>query len=195
MSAVTTENGVVKIKVQLEIVHEDLDLLEKVKSDLGSVQKQTGGAQQDAQSLLESELQNIDQGTLAKALGFGTDDLALLTNMAKNPSAAFATLAPVIGPLLMTPAVLKIIADWMVGPGGPLDRRFKRDIPMEIEQFLTRQQQKSTQIGLRQVVITTRAGWRNINGASENANTFRQIREGNRLAEIGLSEKAMGWRP
>jgi hypothetical protein len=98
-------------------------------------------------------------------------------------------LAPMLGPAvaaLMAPVIFNMVLDELTRVGGPLDTRFKRDIANEVENYFSRQIQRDTQIGNRQVIIQAQARFLNKNGAG-NSNTFRQIREsGDRLSELGL---------
>ena len=97
------------------------------------------------------------------------------------PHAALVALA-----IALTPIIFKELTR----DGGGLDLRWKRLIQREINGFLDRQTQRNTQIGLRQVIIQSRAGFIQKNGAAGNENTIRQIRDGgvdgNRLAQIDL---------
>ncbi len=73
-------------------------------------------------------------------------------------------------------------------PGMFADPRFRRNLQTEFEFYLSRQQQQATRIGLRQVIIQSDAGFRNMNGAA-NTNTLRQIRENpSRISAVGFNE-------
>jgi len=73
--------------------------------------------------------------------------------------------------------------------------RFKRIIDNEINAYLSRQAQKDTEFGVRQVVIQSKVGFTATNGAN-NYNTVRGIREGGidkeRLDRIGMVDHAKG---
>ncbi len=90
----------------------------------------------------------------------------------------------------MALAMVPIIFKLMTMPGGPTDIRWRRKMLKEQNSFLDRQTQRNTQIGLRQVIIQSRAGFIQLNGAGGNENTIRQVRDGgvdgNGLAQIDL---------
>ena len=76
--------------------------------------------------------------------------------------------------LAMVPIILKMLT----ADGSALDLRWKRLMQKEENSFLDRQTQRNTQIGLRQVVIQSRAGFIQINGAGGNGSSIRQHRDG-----------------
>jgi len=81
-------------------------------------------------------------------------------------------------------AIVPFIFDFMTKPGGPLDLRFRRIMSEEISAFLSRQSQRDTEMGTRQVIIQSKTGFTATNGFN-NYNTLRGIREG------GLNEELM----
>lgn len=87
-------------------------------------------------------------------------------------------------------AMIPILFKEFTRDGGILDLRWKRIMDNEVNSFLDRQTQRNTQIGLRQVIIQSRAGFIQMNGAGGNENTIRQVRDGgvdgNRLAQIDI---------
>ena len=91
--------------------------------------------------------------------------------------------------------ILFSIFDLLTKPGGPLDLRFKRIIDDEINAFLSRQTQKDTEMGVRQVIIQSKTGFTASNGKN-NYNTLRGIREGGlneeRLTRIGKVDHTKG---
>lgn len=102
------------------------------------------------------------------------------------PHAALVTLALSLVPMII---------DLLTKPGGAFDVRWRRVIEDEINGFLDRQTQKSTQMGLRQVVVQSRAGFIGINGAN-NSNNLRFINQGGidgtRLNTVGIDSFAKG---
>jgi len=89
---------------------------------------------------------------------------------------------------LMVVQLIPLIIDELKRPGGFLDVRFRRDARRELEFGLTREQQQLTRIGVRQVIIQSQAGFRNMAGAAS-TNTLRQIREsGFRVSSLGFSQ-------
>lgn len=101
--------------------------------------------------------------------------------------------APQLAPILIASGVAKMLFDWYFSPGGPGDVRFKRDIPRELNNLFTRMEKQQRRIGQQQVIITSSDGFRGMKGAYA-GNTFRQIREFG-TANVGLVDKASGWRP
>ena len=135
----------------------------------------------------ESEGTNVEatiRQTVEKGAGAVMNPMGALSGGLKSipiPHAQLVALA-----LAMAPLIFKIIT----ADGGPLDLRFRRKMLKEQNSFLDRQTQRNTQIGLRQVIIQSRAGFIQMNGAGGNENTIRQVRDGgvdgNRLAQIDL---------
>jgi len=124
----------------------------------------------------------IDEG--ARLFGSGL-------SMARNPAGlintgvGFLPHAVVIAVALATvPFVIKYISR----PGGPLDVRWKRYAEEEDNAFLDRQTQRDTEIGLRQVIVSSKAGMIAKSGAMHEDN-LRFIRDGgvngSRLDRIG----------
>ena len=62
-----------------------------------------------------------------------------------------AIVAAVIGGILVTKAFM----DWMQGPGGFWDIRYKRKIGQEMDPFLERREKQEINIGLRTVRVTS----------------------------------------
>ena len=80
-----------------------------------------------------------------------------------------------------------------------MDLRFRRIIREEINGFLSRQAQKDTEFGVRQVIIQSKTGFTATNGQN-NYNTLRGIREGGvneeLLARVGKVDHTKGdWWP
>jgi hypothetical protein len=77
-----------------------------------------------------------------------------------------------------------------------LDVRWRRQLDKEQNAFLDRQQQRNTQIGLRQVITTSEKGFIKLNGAGGTESNIRQIRDGgvdgNRLARVDLTDHTKG---
>ncbi len=117
---------------------------------------------------------------------------------AKNPASIVAdgiTMLPHAKLVAFAIVLAPLIVDQLTRPGGPLDLRFKRIISDEINGFLSRQTQKDTEMGVRQVIIQSKTGFTATNGKN-NYNTVRGIREGGidkeRLDRIGMKDHAKG---
>ena len=88
-----------------------------------------------------------------------------------------------------------MVFEELTRPGGVLDLRFKRIVDDEINAFLSRQTQKDTEMGVRQVIVQSKKGFTAPNG--ENSfNTMRGIREGGldkeRLDRLDMKDHAKG---
>jgi len=130
----------------------------------------------------EEEDENIKA---IKEKDFLTEKTALkgaqkVKGLAQNPTsivqmglAALPHAALVAFAISLTPLVF----DYLTRPGGPMDVRWKRVLENEFNAFLSRQTQKDTQMGVRQVVIQSKIGFTAANGVN-NYNTSRGIREG-----------------
>ena len=90
------------------------------------------------------------------------------------PHAALAALALALVPMIF---------DELTRPGGILDLRWRRIISNEVSAYLSRQTQKDTQFGVRQVIIQSKIGFTATNGKN-NYNTLRGIREGGLNKEL-----------
>lgn len=86
-------------------------------------------------------------------------------------------LVPMIIPLLVAAGMAEVVMETMLSPGGLFDRRLRRMITQEVNGLLDKQTQKNFSIGTRQLIIQSRAGFRNIQGIGSE-DSLRQIREG-----------------
>lgn len=124
-----------------------------------------------------------------------SSDFKKVASFAANPEgtilATISRLAPQIAAILAVPALAEYVASYLTGPGGPLDLRSK--LARKIEDLMSRKEKQQRRIGLKQVIITSTNGFRSLNGANA-GNTFAQIRETG-TANVGLFDKASGWRP
>ena len=121
---------------------------------------------------------------------------------AQNPAAVASKLfsflphTVIIAIILQSPEILDAFIKELTRPGGALDQRFKRDIPKEVEQFLTREIQKSTQIGRRSISIQSVDGFSAANNGKLSSNTLQQLRDSGGIGigktAIGLNEKSQG---
>ncbi len=123
-------------------------------------------------------------GGVRQGIGLAKNPMGILTKlMAVMPHTALIALAISLIPMMI---------DLLKAPGMPMDIRFKRIMEDEENAFLDRQTQRNTQIGLRQVIIQSEAGFIMANGA-QSEDTLRQIREGDqsvRKANIDFTDHA-----
>jgi len=129
----------------------------------------------------KGKLQKQGLAGLSVAVGMGNNPASIIARVLPHlPQATLVAFALLLAPLIF---------DILTKPGGPLDLRFKRIISDEVNAFLSRQTQKDTEMGVRQVIIQAKTGFTSTNG--ENSyNTLRGIREGGlneeRLTKIGM---------
>jgi len=148
------EEIVTSLGIETDKTEQDLafDLLDAE----GKVSKTKGGKSK-SQALLGA----------AKA---GADPVDYVQQYAKR-------LVPILLPLLVAAGLSDIIVETALSPGGILDRRLRRMITQEFNGLLDKQTQKNFHIGTRQLVIQSRAGFRNIAGIGSE-DSLRQIRLG-----------------
>lgn len=133
--------------------------------------------------------------TPSRLLDIDTQDFRKVASFATNPEGTILStitrFAPQVAAILAIPALAEYVAEYLTGPGGPLDLRSK--LARKIEDLMRRSEKQQRRIGLKQVIITSTNGFRSLNGANA-GNTFSQIRETG-TANVGLYDKASGWRP
>lgn len=148
------------------------------------------------QSIAENELTKEKKKGITESQKVGLASKAVST--AKNPGSIVAQgLAFLPHAVLVSFAIslAPFIFDQLTRPGGPLDLRFKRIVDDEINAFLSRQTQKDTELGIRQVIIQSKKGFTASNGVN-NYNTQKGIREGGfdkqRLDRFGMIDHSKG---
>jgi len=138
----------------------------------------------DSAESLSGDLLDSEQKTGKKSKGqlqqAGLTGVSAISGIGNNPTSIIARVLPslpqatlIAFALLLAP----LIFDILTKPGGPLDLRFKRIISDEINAFLSRQTQRDTEMGVRQVIIQSKTGFTAVNGFN-NYNTVKGIREG-----------------
>ncbi len=147
------------------------------------------------QDLLDAEGKKKKKGKL-EAQGAGLVKTGL--GAATNPAGAAMSLVqfmPHAALVLLAVSLTPFIFDVLTKPGGPMDLRFKRIIDEEINAFLSRQTQKDTEMGVRQVIVQSKLGFTASNGLN-NYNTMKGIREGGinkeRLDRLGMIDHSKG---
>ncbi len=141
--------------------------VEKTQKDIGTGPAETTeGTNVEAQiksNVLKGVAQSKDPiGALSSTVSSGLSQIPI-------PHAQLVALS-----LAMIPIILKMLT----ADGSALDLRWKRLMQKEENSFLDRQTQRNTQIGLRQVIVQSRAGFIQLNGAGGNGNSIRQHRDG-----------------
>ena len=148
-----------------------------------------------SQDILDSEnkkqKKGINEKTTTKLVsqGVGTinDPASIVaTGIQYLPHAALVALAI---------ALLPMVFDEMTRPGGVLDLRWKRYISEEINAFLSRQTQKDTEMGVRQIIIQSKKGFTASNGMNS-YNTQAGLREGGlnkeKIERFGMKDHSKG---
>lgn len=179
---------------EMDIIGSNEELNAAIREAVQGFTDDPESAQDLTQNLLDSE-----EKTGKTKVGINPLAAASKTiGVAQNPASLVA-----MGLQLLPHAVLvsfaislaPLIFDLLTRPGGPLDLRFKRIIDDEINAFLSRQTQRDTEMGVRQVIIQSKTGFTATNGKN-NYNTLRGIREGGvneeRLSRIGKVDHSKG---
>jgi len=135
----------------------------------------------------KSDLEKTGIGAASKVISVSQNPAGIVAQgLPLLPHAVLIAFALVLTPLIF---------DILTKPGGPLDLRFKRIISDEVNAFLSRQTQKDTEMGVRQVIIQGKTGFTATDGKN-NYNTLRGIREGGvneeRLSRIGMKDHSKG---
>lgn len=193
-SANPTHTNTVKEIVSSEIdIGSDEEFKEAIIELLGDVVTESKDAQDLAQDLIDADSKK--KGTNEAKAAAATKKVI---SKAENPASIIGDVIAILPhaklvalALVLAPLIFKIFTK----PGGPLDLRFKRIIDDEITAFLSRQTQKDTEYGVRQVIIQSKIGFTATNGKN-NYNTVRGIREGGidkeRLDRIGMVDHSRG---
>lgn len=115
--------------------------------------------------------------TEGEAVGLARQGLTVLRDPTSLVGEALSKLphAVLIGFAL---SLIPIIINELTKPGGPFDLRFKRIVEKEFNSLMDRQTAYDIRIGERSIIVQSRAGFINANGAASNTNTLREIREG-----------------
>lgn len=173
---------------------------EEIRSAILEIINSEGVGKEKTGKDLASDLSNVDVET-GKGIGLEKQLIGVTRksiSIAQNPASLVATglsLLPHVALIALAISLTPLIFDILTKPGGPLDLRFKRIIDDEINAFLSRQTQKDTQMGVRQVIIQSKIGFTAVNGAN-NFNTVRGIREGGinkeREDRIGMVDHSKG---
>lgn len=131
-----------------------------------------------AQNLLDSEgKKKPKKGTLESQLSSKTKKAISILQNPNDIAMEVARFMPHAALLLLAASLAPMIFKELTKPGGPYDLRFRRIVSDEVNAFLSRQTQKDTEMGVRQVIIQSKTGFTAKNGAN-NYNTTKGIREG-----------------
>jgi len=167
------------IREAVEGITSDLDSAENLAENLLDSETKTGTS--------KGKLQQTGLTGLSTTARIGQDPASIIAKVLPSlPQATLIAFALLLAPLIF---------DILTKPGGPLDLRFKRIISDEVNAFLSRQSQRDTEMGVRQVIIQSKTGFTAVNGFN-NYNTVKGIREGGvnkeQLDRIGKVDHSRG---
>jgi len=160
----------------MDIIGSNEEINDAIRQAVEGITSDPDSADSLADNLLDSE-QKTGKGKLQRTAltgvsniaGIGNDPISIISKVLPSlPQATLIAFALLLAPLIF---------DILTKPGGPLDLRFKRIISDEVNGFLSRQSQKDTEMGVRQVIIQSKTGFTAVNGFN-NYNTVKGIREG-----------------
>jgi len=180
----------------MDIIGSNEEINTAIREAVGDMTASEEGADELAQNLLDSEektgkkkgkLESEASRQASKVIGVANNPAGIVAQgLLLLPHAALIAFAVMLAPLIF---------DILTKPGGPLDLRFKRIISDEVNAFLSRQSQRDTEMGVRQVIIQGKTGFTATDGKN-NYNTLRGIREGGgneeRLSRIGMKDHTKG---
>lgn len=181
----------------MDIIGSNEEINAAIREAVGDITTSEAGAEELSQNLLDSEEKSgkKKKGTKEKQLA---RQITKGLGVAGDPTSVVASAIPFLphsALIILAAALTPLIFDVLTRPGGPLDLRFKRIISDEVNAFLSRQTQKDTEMGVRQVIIQSKIGFTAKNGEN-NYNTVRGIREGGidkeRLDKIGMKDHSKG---
>jgi hypothetical protein len=139
--------------------------------------------QQKVMPKIKQRMANAGMGVASAAAGTGvTAKVAGAAIRGTGALAGIAAKAAGSGPigLVVAAVVTGIIAskafiDWMYGPGGWRDVRFRRVIQNELDPFIERREKQMTNVGLRTVRVTSIAA---VRGTSQVHSTQDMVKRG-----------------
>lgn len=209
-----------RIVIPIEIVTEDRREWQEIAQQAREIQNKTEAPRYEAldfaqeeyeqdpdfyDTLQQSIMDDVDEAVTKAAEAKAPLNLPELPGGAKkvlgmagqSPESSFlqvvSLVAPQLAPILIASGVAKMLFDWYFSAGAPGDVRFKRDIPREVNNLFTRMEKQQRRLGRQQVIITSVDGFREMKGAFA-GNSFKNIRDTGQ-ANVGLTDKASGWRP
>ena len=152
------------------------------------IQEIAGESKQEGTDIM-AESEDQAAVSLSQVAGLGRAGMGGSGAVLGMATSALGAALPPVAIALIVAAILPMVLDELTKAGGVLDIRYKRLILNEVENYFSRQIQRDTQVGNRQIIIQASARFMNLNG-SGNSNTLKLIRDSpDRLAPIGLTVK------
>ncbi len=163
----------------MDIIGSNEEINDAIRQAVEGITTDPDSADSLAGNLLDSEQKTgkKSKGQLQQA---GLSGVSGIVGIGNNPASIIARVLPTLSQATLIAFALllaPLIFDILTKPGGPLDLRFKRIISDEVNAFLSRQTQRDTEMGVRQVIIQSKTGFTAVNGFN-NYNTVKGIREG-----------------
>ena len=162
----------------MDIIGSNEEITDAIKAAVADFISDPDTAENLAQDLLDSEEKTgKKKGNLERRAVSG---IQKGIGLAQNPVNAVSMALPLLPHAVLVSFAISLapmIFDYITRPGGPLDVRWMRFLENEFNAFLSRQTQKDTLMGTRQVIIQSKVGFTASNGVN-NYNTQRGIREG-----------------
>jgi len=186
------------MSAEIGLIGSNEEINAAIREAVGDMTTSEEGADKLAQDLLDSEEKTGKKKKGVAEQQFASGVKGAFSERLQDPVGMMADTIPLLPhKALITLAVLltPIIFETLTKPGGPLDLRFKRVISDEINAFLSRQTQRDTEMGVRQVIIQSKTGFTAVNGFN-NYNTLKGIREGGvnneLLSRVGKVDHSKG---
>lgn len=177
----------------MDIIGNNEEINAAIREAVENITSNPDSAESLSDNLLNSE-QKTGKGLEKSAIGAASKVIGIANNPASIVASGI-TLLPHAVLVAFAISITPFIFDILTKPGGPLDLRFKRIISNEVNAFLSRQVQKDTEMGVRQVIIQSKTGFTASNGANH-YNTQKGVREGGidkeRLDRIGKVDHTRG---
>jgi len=165
------------IRIQLFVEEEAVQ--QAIKDSLDeAVGSATGGAVSGGESSGGGALGLAALGGASRGLGGGGAIASQLMSM-----------IPYLGPILVAAGVATYLFKWARGPGGPLDKRYERELRDETMNFMSQQLQHDTQVGFRQVIIQASANFRNLGGQGNSNSLYWIKNSGDKQNPLGLTTR------
>jgi len=161
----------------MDIIGNNEEINAAIREAVEGITSDPDSAESLAGNLLDAEEKTGKKGKIQRG---ALSTVSTVTSIGQDPTSIMAKLLPKLphaALLLLALSLAPLIFDVLTKPGGPLDLRFKRIISDEVNAFLSRQSQRDTEMGVRQVIIQSKTGFTAVNGFN-NYNTVKGIREG-----------------
>ncbi len=169
-----------------ELAYADFDVI--IKAEVERIMNERQDEKKETKIEAESGTTGSIESTAIGAVRQGA-------SLAQNPASIITTFMkflPHTAVIALALSLIPLIVGELTGPGKMWDLRWKRKMSDEQNSFLSRQEQRNTQLGLRQVIVASEAGFSAMSGGAGQYNNLRDVREGgtdgNRIARIDMTD-------